>query len=231
MHLWEPVNLSFYGQPCLFLMNYFLDMDPGAELCAPPKCAPCRDMLDVQEDDTAHVGVVDEQLQQYEAHQAVLQCETFIRCPSFRGLATLGEYVRREAWPTRRRVRDIHEVNLQIFHNCEAAEHCTSALMSALEMVIISEELPQECTDLADDLWLIRDEINYIRSSLPDDVALRRERQELPTFRATGGFALVREAAQRALHHIRPLQFYCTDDMLSGCIDVLEDIAHLRGRL
>ena len=152
MHLWKPIEMLFYGQPNLYLMNYFLDLDPEAEFCALPPCTPCRGEF-VEERGATGADVIDDQQKQNEVHQENQQCEPSSRA-SVRGRvsrrATTDEYIKREAWPRCRRVRGGSRVC--ILYNCEAAEHSVKALMSALETGIISGELPQNFEGLAEDL-------------------------------------------------------------------------------
>ena len=238
-------------------MNFFLDSDVDAELCAQLTRALSRGALNDTDDtagtsalessdlalplSTARVGSLSasapsvphgEPADSPHAERQQLDCEprytpqARVRNAPLRQ-AACDEAVRRATWPSRRR-EDVSRKNDDIYRDFEAAHDSVKVLMATMETSVIDGTLHPSFVDLAEDLWLVRDELDYIRCSIPYGIVQRQRRYVAEPFAAAGGIPLIRESAKRAAAHIRKLLPFYSGETLVACLEVMAELSELR---
>ena len=142
--------------------------------------------------------------------------------------------VRRKAWPWQRRVdaadAKIRQINDEIYRNVVFSENSTIVLMRTLEKCIQDEVLHEAVMDLAEAVWVMREELEGIKGLIPDAIAGRQAELVQPPLLANSGIPLVREAAKSAHSYLAKLQSYCDDGTITTCMKVMEDNAQIRDR-
>ena len=103
-------------------------------------------------------------------------------------------------------------------------------MMSELENCIIAGTIHEAFTELADDLWSVRGELEYMIKRIPHAVAERQARLVPPPFAALSGVPLVKEAAMRARSHLVTIKRYCDEGTIETCIEVMEELINIRAR-
>ena len=110
--------------------------------------------------------------------------------------------------------------------HCKEAQHCVTALRGAFEQCIVEGTLHHGFCDMAENLWIMNEELAYWLEQVPSHILLRQTALESPPFRAPRGIPLIREAARRALGHVRALLPF-SDETLATAAEILEDILQL----
>lgn len=110
--------------------------------------------------------------------------------------------------------------------HCKEAQHCVTALRGAFEQCIVEETLHHGFCDMAENLWIMNEELAYWLEQVPSHIMNRQTAFEPPPFRAPRGIPLIREAARRALGHVRALLPF-SDETLATAAEILEDILQL----
>ena len=101
--------------------------------------------------------------------------------------------------------------------------------MRALEDSIDAQVISDDYTELAEELWAVREEMNEMLDAIPEDMLARQATFDPKPFKAVGGLKLICETSQLALQSLRALLPYA-DETISVFIEVIEDVMKIRGR-